>query len=122
MDQKKILVIEDSKMVLKDITNRLSEAGYRVIPLEKAVGASAVVIDEKPDLIILDIKIPGLSGEELLGIMRNSLPRVPPILAFSELDRTEIERICREKKVDGFLQKSEQDQLLVKVRELLKSR
>ena len=119
MTKKKILIIDDSKMILNDLSKKLEEAGYETITSEKTLGASQIVLDKEPDLIILDIKVPSLSGTELLKVF-DSIPKLPPILIFSELDNAELEQICKETKATSYLQKSDKEKLLAKVSELLK--
>ena len=120
MPKKKILILDDSKMFLKDISRKLTEAGYNVIARDQALGTSRVIIEEKPDIIMLDINMPVLSGGDLLEVFRGSIPSLPPILIFSELDTSELEKLAQEKKVAGYLQKSNSGQLLNKIEELIR--
>ena len=60
-----ILAIEDDPRVLELIAFLLEEEGYRVLPARSGEAALAVLQLDKPDLIISDVMMPGLSGFEL---------------------------------------------------------
>lgn len=115
---KKILIIDDSPMILKDVSNKLTGEGYEVVTRDTALGSSKSVIKEKPDLIILDIKMPNLSGEDILTVLKETITNMPPILIFSEIELDEIKRISEKMNID-YLQKSNRDQLVAKVQALL---
>lgn len=58
MNHKKILVVDDSQVILKAISNLLSANGYKIITADDGGSAVAAVRQQKPDLILLDISFP----------------------------------------------------------------
>lgn len=62
---KKILVIEDDSAALRLIGYTLEQEGYRVLSAENGLEGFKKARDECPDLIILDIMLPGLDGYEI---------------------------------------------------------
>ncbi|QAT17107.1 response regulator [Candidatus Velamenicoccus archaeovorus] len=70
MDKQKLLIVDDEPDVLKLLGERLAKAGYEVI--KASCGKEAVALAQKktPDLIILDIAMPGMDGSEVAGILR----------------------------------------------------
>src|SRR4029077_12901658 len=58
MNHKKILLVDDSRVILKALSNKLSGSGYEVITAEDGGSAVAAVRQQKPDLILLDISFP----------------------------------------------------------------
>lgn len=68
---KKILLIDDETDIVTLTTKRLVYAGYEVICYESGLGAFEEVLRVKPDLILLDIRLPGLSGLEVYEKIRN---------------------------------------------------
>ena len=120
MPKNKILLIDDSQTILNDISRKLTDAGYEVIVQNKALGSSQIIINQKPDLVILDVNMPTFSGPDLLQTLREGLPKLPPILLFSEIDPKELQKIASEKKADDYLCKAEQSQLISRIEKLLK--
>jgi two-component system cell cycle response regulator DivK len=67
---KKVLVIDDNKnnlMLEKDI---LEVAGFEVFEAEDAASGIAIARMEKPDIIIMDVRLPGMRGSVAAGILR----------------------------------------------------
>src|SRR5581483_9369689 len=61
-NKKKILIVEDDKTIQKALSIRLRAAGYAVATADDAVSAVPAVQKEQPQLILLDISIPGGDG------------------------------------------------------------
>jgi len=62
---KKILVVDDEPNIIKVLKSRLSHSGYDVITAVDGRTSLKKAKDEKPDLILLDILLPGLNGFEV---------------------------------------------------------
>ena len=62
MDNKKILVIDDDPVAVKDVKGILDAAGYQVYSVNTAEGVSERLKEVNPDLIILDLVLPHESG------------------------------------------------------------
>lgn len=60
-----VLVVEDDRKIAKVVKVYLEEAGYRVLHFEKGKDAVSAVLREKPLLVILDLMLPDISGEEV---------------------------------------------------------
>src|SRR5437764_4449277 len=58
MNRKKILVVDDSPIVLKALSMKLNANGYEVLTADDGAGAVSVARKERPDLILLDISFP----------------------------------------------------------------
>ena len=63
---KRILVAEDEATLLSLYQEVLADEGYEVLPALDAYEALRLVRDEKPDLVVLDLKMPGMDGMEAL--------------------------------------------------------
>ncbi|MFQ5952119.1 MAG: diguanylate cyclase [Candidatus Omnitrophota bacterium] len=61
----RILVVDDEKQVLELLERNLSRAGYQVLTVLNGDEALAAAKDERPDLILLDILMPGIDGREV---------------------------------------------------------
>lgn len=66
---KKILVVEDEANVRKLVKINLTSRGYQVLEAENGQAALTHLHHEKPALMILDIKLPDLTGWEILDLM-----------------------------------------------------
>jgi len=62
---KKILVVDDEPNIIKVLESRLSHSGYDIITAVDGKTCLKKAKDEKPDLILLDIILPGLNGFEV---------------------------------------------------------
>jgi CheY-like chemotaxis protein len=58
MNRKRILVVDDSAVIVKSLTSKLQRAGYDVLPAMDGSEAVSAARKEKPDLILLDISFP----------------------------------------------------------------
>jgi len=79
---KKILIIEDDKSISLELKELLLNAGYEADILEDFKNAIEYIINNMPDLILLDINIPYLNGEILLQNIRKK-SNVPVIMVTS---------------------------------------
>lgn len=81
-----VLVIEDDKITLNSLKYVIESLGHKVAIAENAETAIRKVEEEKFDLIISDIMMPGLSGLSLLSILRTMHLCKAPIIAMSTLN------------------------------------
>lgn len=65
-----ILVIEDDATLLETLVYNLEHQGYKVLSADDGRIGLALALQEKPDLIVLDIMLPGLDGVEICRIVR----------------------------------------------------
>lgn len=68
----KIMIVEDD-VTLRDIyTTRFKAEGYDIVSASDGEAALTVAVNEKPDLILLDIMMPKISGFDVLDILRDT--------------------------------------------------
>jgi two-component system cell cycle response regulator len=84
-----VLVVEASATVREVLVRQLGDRGYRVVAAADGDAALALVAGERPDAILLDHELPGLSGAELLDRLRadDELAAVPVIMLTHSPDR-----------------------------------
>ncbi|MCD6576542.1 MAG: response regulator transcription factor [Anaerolineaceae bacterium] len=70
MPNAKILVVDDEPSILKLVTAYLQSEGYDFMTAEDGISALKAVRSYHPDIIILDIMLPGMDGIEVLGQLR----------------------------------------------------
>ncbi len=83
-----ILVVDDDHYVLESVSTMLKDYGYPVISCSNGEDAIEHLFDDRINLILTDIKMPGISGIELLEKIHAVYPRMPVILmtGYAELD------------------------------------
>ena len=69
---RKILVIEDDPSALKFAAYALQQGGYQVLTATNGVEGLKMAQDEEPDLLVLDVMLPGMDGFELCHRLRNA--------------------------------------------------
>jgi phosphate regulon transcriptional regulator PhoB len=67
----KILVVEDEPDISKLVSYNLAQERFKVLTAEDGEQALQVIQREKPNLVVLDLMLPGLSGMEICKILRN---------------------------------------------------
>ncbi len=78
--KKNILIVEDEELLLDTFVDAMENMGYNTVGKSDGKTALEYVNSFKPDLIILDIKLPDMSGLQILEEIRKILPKVPIIM------------------------------------------
>ncbi len=76
----KILVVDDEEHIRFLYSEELTEAGYEVITADSGYRLLEKIDDEKPDLVVLDIKMIDYNGLDLLQDIRNKFYDMPVVL------------------------------------------
>lgn len=88
----KVLVVDDEPNILLSLEFLMQRAGFEVITAEDGEQALALVADQPPDLVLLDISLPGISGFDVLERLRaDATPARLPIIMLTAHGR-EVER------------------------------
>lgn len=118
---KKILVIDDEQDILKVTFARLNASGYQVSTASSAEEGFKLLEKDKPDLILLDLLLPGMQGEDLCKVLKkdNGLKQIPIILFTASVDdvNAKTQLSCAD---DYILKPFEPDELLAKIKRLIK--
>jgi CheY-like chemotaxis protein len=103
----KVLVVDDDAVALEVTRTRLVRAGYDVVTRESAVGTSIVVTQENPDIVLLDVTMPGVSGEALAKLLTGGPKRQTFSIVFhSNRDQAELDRLAQQCQALGSIQKT----------------
>lgn len=106
MDKGAILVVDDSvdNLLLTEVL--LSSEGYRVLTAQDAGQALETVRTEKPDLILMDVQLPGMDGLELTrNLRREPATRDIPIVALTAYAMKGDEEKARAAGCSGYITK-----------------
>ena len=106
MTARRILVVEDNPLNLKLVRDVLQFAGYDVIEAHSGEDGLRAAQQDPPDLVLMDLQLPGIDGTETLHRLReSSLGRDVPVVAVTAFAMAEDrERACMAG-FDGFIEK-----------------
>ena len=91
MKKKKILVVEDEAKILEVVTSLMEKQGYEVYQAEEGKQALEIFNNNEISLIILDLMLPDISGEEICMKIREK-SRVPIIMLTAKIDEANLLR------------------------------
>jgi len=80
MPNERVLIVDDEKLIRWSVRKQLEEWGYVVWEAESGTGGLAQIRTETPDLILLDVRLPDLSGIEVLREIKQNNLSVPVIM------------------------------------------
>lgn len=104
MRNKKILVCDDDQGILEMLELLLDEYGYEVVLEPNSVNALKTITTEKPDLILLDIWMPVISGDQILKSLKaDKAKQHIPVLMYSA--STDGQVIAESSGADAYLSK-----------------
>ena len=122
MDKKKILLVEDEKVLMETVTLRLEDNGYEVISAYDGFKGLEKAKKEKPDLIILDLMLPKMDGYKVCGLLKaDTRYNKIPIIMFTARAQESDKKMGQEVGANAYITKPFEPQaLLEKIRQLLK--
>ncbi|MCB9771894.1 MAG: response regulator transcription factor [Candidatus Omnitrophica bacterium] len=120
---KKILVIDDDVDIISVLDRRLRQAGYDVEVAVNSKTGLQKVTDVLPDLILLDIMMPGIDGTKLCWILKSGKTHnTIPVIILSAKSANEIRTAAESVGADAYFQKPfDHVILLAKIKELIES-
>jgi len=114
---KKILIIDDDVNDLETMKLVLQKEKYTVMGADNGADALDLIKKDKPDAILLDIKMPTLSGYDLLRLLRERLNHKVKMIYVSIVPKQDVDL----SDIDGFVQKPFMPSGLIKeVKKVLK--
>lgn len=123
MEPKKVLIVEDDEFLRSLNAKRLETEGFKVVVAVDGQNAIDIIPKEMPNLIFLDLLLPGIDGFEVLKkIKADDKTKDIPVIVFSNLGQKEdIEKAHNLGAID-FLVKANftLDDVVVKIKEVLK--
>ncbi len=106
MMPRRILVVEDNPLNLKLVRDVLKVAGYEVIEAQSGEEGLRVAQEEPPDLVLMDLQLPGIDGTETLRRLRQgTLGPDVPVVAVTALAMAEDKERASRAGFDGYVEK-----------------
>ena len=90
MTKTKLLIVDDDPCIREVFSYLLAEIGYRVRTAEDGFSALAEIRKEVPDVLLSDLNMPGMSGFELLLVVRSRFPAIQAVAMSSLFSRDEV--------------------------------
>lgn len=100
----KLLIIDDESGIVEEVKSFFEEEGYEVFTADTGKEGLDMLAKCEPDVLLLDMKLPDMSGIQILKICKETQPKTKVIVNTGYVDQhiiDEAERLCR----DAFLQK-----------------
>jgi DNA-binding response OmpR family regulator len=118
---KKILIVDDDKQIVLLLASRLKANNYEIAVAYDALQAVAQAFSEKPDLILLDMKMPAGSGISVMDDLKNSTnTALIPVIIITAYPSIEIQQKVKEMGAVGFISKPfKAEDLLPRIRKVL---
>jgi len=105
-DKIRVLVVDDDQQHLALVERLLGSYGIEVRTCESALGASKTIRHEKPDVVLLDVNMDDLSGDQLLGVARRHAPEGTQFVLYSAHDDSRLRQLAGQVGADGWISKS----------------
>jgi DNA-binding response OmpR family regulator len=102
----KVLVVDDSDLCCEFVRMVLEEFGYAVVTMTTHFGFVKTMRDEKPDLILVDVTMPILSGTKLVELARKKRAEHCPIVLYSDREESELSQLAASCGADGYIKKT----------------
>lgn len=107
MSKPKIMIVDDSPLVLDVVGTILRDAGYEVVSRSVAVGASAAILRERPALVLMDVSMPLVTGTEVSQALRSSRSAHDAVVVLhSDRPAEQLTALAAECGADGFVRKT----------------
>jgi DNA-binding response OmpR family regulator len=105
--QSKVLIIDDDEKLLGAVRRLLTAAGMEVFTSTNALNLPKIVQRDKPDLILLDIEMPALSGEHVLDLAKLfDFLRTTPIVLHSAKGEEALQALVAKSNAVGYIRKT----------------
>jgi CheY-like chemotaxis protein len=100
----RVLLVEDDVDVAETLAEMLQVLGYEVRTAVTGAEGFGLVTTFRPNVVLLDLRMPGISGIDALPLFRQHHPSLPVIVVTANID-PEIARLVLERGAVGYLQK-----------------
>jgi len=101
-----ILIVEDNEKNMKLVRDVLQVKGYATIEAGTAEDGIRLANERKPDLVLMDIQLPGMNGIEALGVLRADVATAEiPVIAVTASVMQQDRKLITEAGFDGYIGK-----------------
>ncbi len=113
-ERPKILIVDSAGASNERTRQILEAAGFTALVFTQSLGASSEIFKNKPDLVLIEVDMPALSGSRLIGVIRRLADVAKTRLAFfANRPDDELEALAKAADADGWISKSSDGETLV---------
>jgi two-component system, OmpR family, response regulator len=109
-----VLLVDDDDALAEMTERLLAGHGMKVTRTGTSLGVSNLTRRLRPDIVLLDVELPALTGDAVVALLRKSAPPNTRIVLYSSHDETTLRSISRRTGVDGWVSKSVDPDTLVR--------
>ncbi len=102
----KVMLVDDDEVLLEVTKEHLCSAGYQVSVRPTALGTSAAVQRERPDILVLDVSMPALQGDALAKLLQANGAAAPAIVLYSSRSSEELAKLAADCGAVGYIRKT----------------
>jgi DNA-binding NtrC family response regulator len=106
MPGKKIVVLDDSEVCREVVRIALERRGHTVVGLDSPFGLTRALDEERPDLLLVDVTMPGLTGDRVARIVLNHQHHRCPVVFYSDHPDEELAGMVASSGAAGYIRKS----------------
>ena len=119
-DNQKVLVVDDDEHILRSLSQYLELEEFQVVSASNGNEALQRFADEKPDLVVLDVMMPGMDGFQVLETLRkgDQKPNVPVLMLTARDQHADIMRGYQMGATSYLIKPFNLDELVEAIREL----
>jgi DNA-binding response OmpR family regulator len=110
----RVVLVDDSETTLESVAIVLEGAGMEVIKLSNPLSLPAVIRKEDPDLVLLDVTMPALSGDAIVSVLGSKANRRARIVLHSSLDAEVLGTKARTCGADAYILKTNDEEELIR--------
>jgi CheY-like chemotaxis protein len=104
----KVLLVDDSEICRETVRDILEEAGHELVALDSPFGLSRAMQAEKPDLVLVDVQMPALRGDQLISVVRQHRLHRCPLVLHSDRPAEELEKLVASSGANGYIRKTDE--------------
>ena len=118
---RRVLIVDDEEDFLSLIREALEIRGFEVVTASSAVEAGIEMASRRPDMILMDIRMPGINGLQACEAIKNNLTtKNIPIIVISALSAdSDIKKAYRAGVVDYFVKPVNIEKVVTKLKDIL---
>jgi CheY-like chemotaxis protein len=107
MQRLKVMVVDDDLTTLEVASALLEQRGHTVLKRTSSIGTTMAILREKPEVVLLDVNMPGLNGDRLAELVSPRMGKSAPMLILhSGSSREELEQLAKRCGAQGILEKT----------------
>jgi two-component system sensor histidine kinase/response regulator len=106
MDQQTVLIVDDNEVLLRQAVTYLTQRGLQVISHGSPFGVGVLLLRHKPQVLVLDVMMPGLDGRNLVEALAAQGP-LPPVIFYSAMEEEQLYQLCKGRSGTSYVLKSD---------------